>query len=68
MAERQAGVKLAAYLWFLAAALALNAFPIGYSRRDELNWTWAAAGAFTLVMGISAWRRARSTGTAPPGS
>jgi hypothetical protein len=65
MAQEAAGKRLAAILWFVAAAAAWIAVAIRYFRRDELTWTWAAAGALALVMGISALRRTRSAEAGP---
>lgn len=59
MAERERGAQMAAILWLIAGALAWIAVAIRYFRRDEVSWTWAAAGVFLFVMGISAWTRAR---------
>ncbi len=67
MAERASGARLASVMWFVAAVLALAAAGIRYYRREEISWTWVAAGAFCLVMGSSAWKRAR-VGAGEPGT
>lgn len=65
MAERSAGTRLAAIMWFVAATLAWAAVAIRYARRDELTWTWAAAGLFFLIMGFSALKRSRAADANP---
>ncbi|HJR67701.1 MAG TPA: hypothetical protein VJ802_14815 [Gemmatimonadaceae bacterium] len=65
MAERGSGARLASVLWFVAAVLALAAAGIRYYRREEISWTWVAAGVFCLVMGLGAWKRARLGGGEP---
>jgi hypothetical protein len=64
MAERSAGTRLGAILWFVAALLAWSAVAIGYLRRDEVRWSLAAAGLFFLIMGLSALKRARDADAA----
>lgn len=67
MAERASGARLASVMWFVAAVLALAAAGIRYYWREEISWTWVAAGVFCLVMGSSAWKRAR-VGAGEPGT
>jgi TRAP-type C4-dicarboxylate transport system permease small subunit len=68
MAEKSAGTRLSAILWFVAATLAWASVAIRYVRRDELTWTWAAAGLFFLIMGFAALKRSRAAdSTAPRG-
>ncbi len=67
MAERASGARLASVMWFVAAVLALAAAGIRYYRREEISWTWVAAGAFCLVVGSSAWKRTR-LGSVKPAS
>lgn len=65
MAERASRARLTSVLWFVAAVLALTAAGIRYYRREEISWAWVAAGVFCLVMGLSAWKRARLDGAEP---
>ena len=67
MVERASGVRLASLLWFVTGILALAAVGIRYYRHDEINWPWAGAGLFCLVMGISAWKRAQQGGAPSTG-
>jgi hypothetical protein len=68
MAEQSGGTRLAAIMWFVAGALAWAAVVIRYIRRDEISWTWAAAGLFFLIMGVAALKRLRAAdATAPRG-
>jgi hypothetical protein len=60
MADKSAGTRLAAIMWFVAAALAWASVAIRYVRRDEVTWIWAAAGLFFLIMGVAALKRSRS--------
>jgi hypothetical protein len=64
MAERKAGARLAAALWFVAALLAWIAAGIRYYRREEISWVWAAAGlacvAIWRIAGLTLRRNART--------
>lgn len=51
--------RLAAILWFVAAALAIVAFAIRAARGEELRWYLVAVAAAFLVLGIAAVRRRR---------
>ena len=66
MAERPSRARLTSVLWFVAAVLALTAAGIRYYRHEEISWAWVAAGAFCLVMGLSAWKREKAGGVEPP--
>ena len=60
--DKAGGQKLAAILWFTAAALALAAAIIRYTRGDGVAWAPLAAALFLAAMGWNAWKRARETG------
>ncbi len=66
MAGRNAGTRLSAIMWFVAAVLAWAAVVIRYVRRDELTWTWGIVGVFFLIMGFAALKRSRAADAAPP--
>ena len=57
------GQKLAAILWFVAAALSLTAAIIRYTNGEGWAWAPLAAAVFLGAMGWNAWKRAR--GPAP---
>ncbi|HEU4928910.1 MAG TPA: hypothetical protein VFU38_03700 [Candidatus Krumholzibacteria bacterium] len=59
MTEKTSGSRLAAILWFVAAALAYTAVGIRFVRDREMNWSLAAGGLFCVVMGIAAVARNR---------
>jgi hypothetical protein len=58
MTER-AGSRLAAGLWFAAGLLAWIAAVVRMARGGSMKWSLALAGLACIVMGISAWTRAR---------
>jgi hypothetical protein len=56
------GQRLAAALAFIAAALALVAAVVNYTRQAEIKWSLLAATAFLVALGLAALRRSRSGG------
>ena len=59
MTDQKSGTRLAAILWFVAAALAFIAAGISFLPPRDFNWSVAAGGLFSLAMGVSAWSRSR---------
>ena len=50
------------FLWFLTTVFSLFVVVVKYRRSGEIDWYLVSAAAFTLVMGVTAWRRSRSAG------
>ncbi len=61
--KEQTSTRLAAILWFVAAALAAGAVGVRFYLGREVDWGIGAAALFCFAMGASAWFRGRS---APP--
>ena len=55
-------LRLAAILWFVAAALSLTAALITWSDEGVMNWPPLAAASFMAILGGSMLRRSRSGG------
>ena len=49
--------KLAAILWFVAAALALTAAVLRYTESGEIKWPLLAAAVFLGAMGVGLAKR-----------
>jgi hypothetical protein len=49
------------FLWFLTTVFSLFAVVVRYRRSGEILWYLVAAAVFTLVMGMGALKRSRSS-------
>ena len=54
--------RIAAGLWFTAAALSLIAAVITYTSEGRIKWFLLAASLFTAILGFRTLKSSRSTG------
>lgn len=52
--------RLAATLWFVAAALSLLAVGLNYAKEGEIKATYVATALFAIALGLAALRSSKS--------
>jgi hypothetical protein len=60
--DKASRIRLTAFLWLVAAALAFAAAVVTYTRNGEIKGTMLAAALFLATMGFGGLRRSRRTG------
>lgn len=57
--DQQTGLRRAAILWFIAAALSLAAALLTYGTEGQIKWPLLAATLFMAAVGFRSLRRSR---------
>jgi hypothetical protein len=60
--DRAAKIRLMAFLWLAAAALACLAAVISYTKTGEVRAAYLAAAVFLAAMGFGVLRRSKNAG------